>query len=601
MNDTAALEQQLAGTGFAEALNHLLRLHRDTATSLHQKIVRPEEKFDRSTIATWRRGTRTPRTLDSFQMLRRVEDHYGLRRNFLRDRLPCPGRSPCGHQLEGVPKSETRRLAWHLPDDFASRPASEQAEILAWVRRVVISGTTEYRRFQAEAMRTRYSLKLGKDDRTPVAQEMQELVQFKTATLTAAGFRRSGVWGEETAAQRIEHLGLMFGAMAARPDSRTTGLGISIHQLGFAMLVFPAVWDWYIQWREQRRGFYTNWEVDMLRLSLALTRPETGWLRQNPRLADRLQPVPGLISNDDITLARSDWDVACDTYYRHGAARIKEVQRVKRIHRDPFEPILPVLEAASPVAEYRRITDEILKYMPDASRYPVAAAESVRSFLLLRLGLHLGLRQKNLRQLLVCPRGQTPRTERQLVEAKRGELRWSEREQGWEVFIPAVAFKNASSSYFGSKPFRLILPDLGDLYVWLEAYIDRHRWVLLKRARDPGTFFVKTVKSTSTDAAYNQTTFYDAWRLTIQRYGIYNPYTGRGAIRGLLPHGPHNIRDVLATHILKQTGSYEQASYAIQDTPAMVAEHYGRFLPQDKAALAARILNEVWGDRQFGT
>jgi hypothetical protein len=34
--------------------------------------------------------------------------------------------------------------------------------------------------------------------------------------------------------------------------------------------------------------------------------------------------------------------------------------------------------------------------------------------------------------------------------------------------------------------------------------------------------------------------------------------------------------------ILKQTGSYEQASYAIQDTPDMVAQHYGRFLPQDK-------------------
>jgi hypothetical protein len=83
-------------------------------------------------------------------------------------------------------------------------------------------------------------------------------------------------------------------------------------------------------------------------------------------------------------------------------------------------------------------------------------------------------------------------------------------------------------------------------------------------------------------------------RLTIQRYGIYNPYTQRGAKAGLLPHGPHNVRDVLATHILKQTGSYEQASYAIQDTPDMVAQRYGRFLPQDKAALAARILKQVW-------
>jgi hypothetical protein len=116
---------------------------------------------------------------------------------------------------------------------------------------------------------------------------------------------------------------------------------------------------------------------------------------------------------------------------------------------------------------------------------------------------------------------------------------------------------------------------------------------LLAGAEDPGTLFVKTVKTKTKDASYDQTTFYEAWRTAIQRYGIYNPYTGRGAIKGLRPHGPHNVRDFLATHILKQTGSYEQASYAIQDTPEMVANHYGRFLPQDKAALAARILNQV--------
>lgn len=77
---------------------------------------------------------------------------------------------------------------------------------------------------------------------------------------------------------------------------------------------------------------------------------------------------------------------------------------------------------------------------------------------MLRFGLHLGLRQKNLRQLMVCERGKLPRSERQLADMKRGELRWSDRDKGWEVLIPSVAFKNANSSYFGSKPFRLVLP-----------------------------------------------------------------------------------------------------------------------------------------------
>jgi len=278
----------------------------------------------------------------------------------------------------------------------------------------------------------------------------------------------------------------------------------------------------------------------------------------------------------------------------HGRHRTRELKRVARIHRDPFEPILPILEAKSPVGEYRKITEEIVRCMPDERHYPKAAAEAVRSFLILRLGLHTGLRQKNLRELLLCRRGRLPTTERVLEERRRGELRWNAKDHGWEVLIPSRAFKNANSSFFGSKPFRLILPDLGGLYDMIEAYIGRHRTRLIGPATDPGTFFFKSAKLTSTDAAYNQNTFFDVWRLTIQRYGIYNPYTGRGAIEGLLPHGPHNVRDVLATHILKQTGSYEQASYAIQETPEMVAQHYGRFLPQDKAEIGARILNKVW-------
>lgn len=62
---------------------------------------------------------------------------------------------------------------------------------------------------------------------------------------------------------------------------------------------------------------------------------------------------------------------------------------------------------------------------------------------------------------------------------------------------PCAAFKNAHSAYFSRRPFRLVLPDLGDLYLWIERYIDRHRPALLRGSADPGAFFVKTVKRTS--------------------------------------------------------------------------------------------------------
>lgn len=616
---------------FPEALELHMRRHGDSYWHLHRAVVRDDERFDHSTIRHWLQGTKAPRNVASMEVLGRIERRYRLPAGYFKAKLPHQTRSASGHVLDDIGPAERRRLAWHLPDDFNTRPRQEQEEILKWVRGVIIRGSTDYRRFQAAAMKQRYAIRFpgitygqadaahdshrnrydepdedgasftdpdlrsGVIDAPPVlAMEMAELIRFKTATLTAFGLQRNGVWGEETASQKVEHLGLMFGALAAHPRGPVRGYGVPPQHLTFGLLVFPSIWDWYVQWREKRRGFYTAWEVDMLRISLALTRRETGWLRQHPRLGSRLRPIEGLVTQADIDRACADWDDACDVYFKHASSRVKEIQRVARVHRDPFEPIMPVLEAESPVGEYRKITEEILRLMPDERLYRRPAAEAVRSFLMLRFGLHLGLRQKNLRQLMVCERGRLPRSERQLADMKRGEIRWSERDKGWEVLIPSVAFKNANSSYFGSKPFRLILPDLGGLYDHIEAYIDRHRRALLGGAEDPGTFFVKTVKTTSKDASYDQNTFYEAWRLTIQRYGIYNPYTGRGAIPGLLPHGPHNVRDVLATHILKQTGSYEQASYAIQDTPDMVAHHYGRFLPQDKAALAARILNQVW-------
>ena len=612
----------------AEALRLHMARHGETAWRLHQAVVHEGETFDRKTIATWLDGSRAPRSVGSLAVLARIERRYRLPEGYFAAKLPNPARAATGHRVGEIDPAERRRLAWHLPHDFNSRPPEERQAILDWVQRVIVSGATDYRRFQRQATRQRYAIRFpglayggissttsfaaAADDATAhdfpdpdlnsgvvdapplLAQQMAALLRFKTATLTQIGLQRNGVWGEETAQQKIEHLGLMFGALAASPTGEVSGHGAPLGHLTFGLLIFPAVWDWYVQWRERRRGFYTAWEVDMLRIAIALMRRETGWVRQHPELLARVKPIRGLVTEDEIAAARDDWHGACDRLVQHAGFRVREIARVARVHRDPFEPIMPILEAESPLGEYRKITEEIVRRMPCERRYPRQAAEAARAFLMLRLGLHLGLRQKNLRQLLVCPRGQPPLSERRLADLKRGELRWSERDGGWEVLIPSVAFKNADSSFFGDKPFRLVLPDLGGLYERLDHYIARQRLILLGPADDPGTLFVKTVKLSSRDAAYDQTTFYEAWRLAIQRYGVFNPFTGRGAIRGLLPHGPHNVRDVLATHILKKTGSFEQASYAIQDTPAMVAQHYGRFLPQDKAALAARILNQVW-------
>lgn len=285
---------------FHESLALHMRRHGDTYWGLWRALVRPDEVFDRTTLQSWTAGRRAPRSAKSFEMLARIEHRYNLPKGHFRSLLPHPSRAVTGHKLVGIDPAEQRRLAWHLPDDFNNRPLRERKEIVEWVRTHIISGSTEYRRFQIEAMKHRYAIRFpaitGRKRSPKIAEpdtqadddpeamstaydapprlndEMQRLITFKTTTLTEIGYQRNGVWGEETSSQKIEHFGLMFGALAAAPTGAIAGFGVPLADLTFGLLVFPTVWDWYVQWRERRRGFYTRWEVDMLRLGAALTR-----------------------------------------------------------------------------------------------------------------------------------------------------------------------------------------------------------------------------------------------------------------------------------------------------------------------------------------
>lgn len=144
---------------FHEALALHMRRHRDTSVSLTRAIVAEDDTLETSTIVTWRSGRKAPRSVASLDILRRIERRYRLPAGYFQAKLPHPARAATGHRPAGVSGAELRRLAWHLPDNFGDRPIPEQEEILEWVRRVVISGSTDYRRYLADAMKLRYAVR----------------------------------------------------------------------------------------------------------------------------------------------------------------------------------------------------------------------------------------------------------------------------------------------------------------------------------------------------------------------------------------------------------------------------------------------------------
>jgi hypothetical protein len=600
--------------------------HGDTHLTLIDAVELEGEPHARMILKKWSLGKTVPRWKGSFDLLNRIESHYGLRKDHFKDLLNF--QSPAKRAQMSINAAQRHLVRWHLPDDFDFRSAKQQGEILEWIERNVLTGATDFGKYIRHTARQRFRLRFSElggvvirgkcidryrlnagldefvsaekpihpDAEVPqqLVLELDDLVKFKRSTIATFGYQRYAGWSAYTAELRANTYGRFFGAMMASPRSEIAGLGVARSHITMGLMAFPRVWDWYLRWAERRRGFYTKHEFNTLTDVVSLLREHTGWIRQHPELAFRLAPIPNIVTRTDIRKARRDWASCCGTTVEFIRSRLRELRRIYRPHRDPFEPILPVLNSDSPLSQYRRIADEILRNMPDEKQCPLGAAEAVRDYLMFRFGMHLGFRQRNFRELRLCMPGHKKTGEFTLREMRCGEIRWSEIDSAWEVFVPSQAFKNWDSFFFKHHAFRHLLPNLENLYFWIDAYINRHRPNLLRGRADPGTFFVRKMRLKRTSTTMDSAAFYFAWRDATARFGIYNPYTKRGAIKGILPHGPHAVRDVLATHVLKQTASYDLAAFAIQDTPDMVKAYYGRFLPEEKVGLAAKILNRVW-------
>ena len=617
---------------FREALNLHMRRRKVRTRDLCKAILIFEKNVTNKTIRKWnkviyewRNGTSLPKSSNIFA-LRRIERHFGLPINYFKRKLRSQAETISVRNIIGFRTNERQKVAWYLPSNFDYLTKSKRKVILDWIKSNIFTISNDYASYQSKQTRHAFAIDLhkivltelkidryadsvltvNKSNKNPLgpkpstiktppalAEEIIDFVRFKTDKLTRIGFKRLGIWTPSTALLTSKNFGLFFGAMVASPTSLVRGLGIPLKNLTFALFVFPSIWDWYLKWRFNRRGFYGSIDHKMHLMLVKMVHSKIGWLRQSPNLAKRLCPIPGLLTLKDIKAANEDWQKICDIAYEHGKSRARDLKRLMRVHRDPFEPINVILEHRVPLAEYKKIGDEILRLMPNEKNYPIATAETVRSYLIFRIALHLGVRQKNLRQLLFCPRNRKPTLQNKLIAKKRGEIRWNNKRR-WEVFIPRCAFKNEYSSFFNGKHFQLTLPDTEFLYYFIERYINKDRKILIGEAQDAETFFVKTARCKNNRVDLTQADFYKAWRRIIERYGIYNPYTGNGAIKGLKPHGPHAVRDILATHILKSTGSYILASYAIQDAPSTLQRYYAQFLPENKSAIAAQTLNQVW-------
>lgn len=612
---------------FADKLNAILRENNVNSTQLYNSLPTELQTLDNNIIQKWSNRKATPRnTARSIAISRYIEHFFNVPTDELTNKIP--GYKTKNVHLQRLPARSYDNLAFYLPDDFEALSVEQQDEILTWVSSNIFTGRSiGYRRYLSKATKIPYRISFptienwisirqnnanyfsdlddcdhdssSKSSKCVIApqallEEVFALVSFKTKMFSPIDMKRSGKWNIYGAQFRLSALSRMLGALHSPVHGPTKGLGIPLECLTLALLLIPAIWEAYLTWKFKRRKFYSKIDLGELHNALHLLKAETGWLRQNPQLADRLKVIDKMVTESDIEQAQSDWNTACDTAINYLTKRIYDISGEIQVHRDPFAPILPILRSNNPLAEYKKFADEILRWIPDQALYPRHAAEAVRSYLLVRLAVILALRAKNLRQLYVSFDSE-PRDRDQLRREGRGELIWSSKEGRLSIYIPTSAFKNSKSRVFKHEDFEYDIDDVDNLHAFFLKYMQIHRPILVGKGIDPGTFFVRRHRIGSKIClSYDENGFAEEWRDLTRRFAVYNPYTKRGAIPGILPHGPHSVRHIVATFVLKRSGSFDDAARAIQDNRETTERHYARFAPKDGAERVNRLKSEGW-------
>lgn len=583
-----AEDKRFCNETFGERLSRLRKAKDISLKALARSLSIGSRKIDYTVLKNWENGSRHPAP-GMFPYVERLEVVLEVTPGTLASKLPKQPWQSSSPNLT-ISSSMKRRVAKHLPENFGILNEEEQEEILIWVSKNILSTPKEVLEdgkitsvnevdifFFALSRETSKRLKVAPKH---LLDELDEICCFRTAKLPPQDMQRNGRWAEPTHKKADYDLRAFFGAMAK--------MGVPEQLLSTSLFLAPEAIERFIDWRHARRGGYTRTLLNLLVTIQSLLHPETGFVSQKLNFGQRLHELPGFVSVSTVERVATDWAAACEYAHQKIYARIKAVETVLEQGRDPFEALLPVLDSSSPLSEYYSITHAVRDRMP-GPEYPIRLAEAQRSLMMLRIGLATGFRSKNLRQLLLCAPGETPRTRKELTRLKRAELRMVN--DTWWIGIPREAFKNFTSNAVDDwNEFPIV--NLDNLYQEIGAYLEA-RETLLSGHEDPGTFFIKTMSSRAQDVEYSSTSFYSAFRAIITSYGIQNPYTGQGAIRGLKPHGPHSMRHVLATHIVKGAKGVDGAAAALFDTPETIKKHYGRFLPGDRHR---EVMGLAWSD-----
>lgn len=328
--------------------------------------------------------------------------------------------------------------------------------------------------------------------------------------------------------------------------------GFNAEDLTLAHLTDLALLERYLQWYLQRAGGKANGgHVRFCQFVLSLVNPVTGYLTQHKELRLTLSSCP----------SENQWSEFCLSVFQKLTGHKKALARAERRSRDPNEPIAPVLQLENPMLALLDMQTRLRVARPTTG----TKTEAVwgRDVLLIGLLLCTPLRAGNLRHLTYRP-------------DNSGNLRRTP-DGRWELHIPGEHFKNrhgaASDGEYAIELDRCIHRDI-------EAYLEVFRPMLLGDPNATNLLFVSSKKATSLEPWQSLNRHVEA--LTA-KYLMMCPGVG-----------PHAIRHIIATAIVKTSGQYSTAALVLHDREETIRKNYSHLVSQDGHVRFRKMFPEIF-------
>jgi hypothetical protein len=474
----------------------------------------------------------------------------------------------------------------HLPDDFDARPSEEQDDIVQWVMDTIwraprddddLGGKRDTYRCQFRPATSRPDGDRVFRAPAPLQAEYDALVSFKTAHPPPVGTTRGAEWRLGTVEARTAFFATFFGALRrVEPDMPAEMM--SFLNAGDENLVRRV-----IEFIVDRRGHPTPTIVGMLDALIALFNCDDGFVLQYRHLfVGRFTNLP----------AGPDYREFCHQTIRM-LYRERDVWKTRMTAgRSSFLAIDTILREDRPLDAYHAIVEQVDLRTPSRATQELEWARCLRRSTLVHFLEVLPLRRKDASALLLPEPGREPPSFAALARRRAGALYYKKGQ--WRFRQPKSVFKNHGGPAVSDVDVALV--NWRDFYGRIESYLEA-RPVLLNRGTDFGQFFVKDNTQSKSDATtpLSAAELSDVFVDVIRKYGIYNPFTGSGAIAGLRVHRIQSVRHVVATHLAKLIG-YDAAAARLFDSEDIVRETYANYTAEEKFEDADAGYSEEYDD-----